>query len=55
MQVVYLGAYGDLVRFKVKWETSYGKGGPNAPVDVDLDTFFSGLTEPPPTLSKSAQ
>lgn len=28
--------YADLVRYNVKWRTSYGKGGIVAPVDFDV-------------------
>jgi hypothetical protein len=28
--------YADMIRFHVKWDTSYGKGGPTAPVDFEV-------------------
>lgn len=46
--------YADMVRHHVKWYTSYGKGGPNAPVDFDLSNL-SGFTEPPLTTDNTAQ
>lgn len=59
MEVVYPAAYADLVRFKVQWETSYGKGGPNAHLDFDFRGFdpgpLSGFTDPQPSTDTTAQ